>query len=184
MKRFALMLVLAGGVLLAASAAFADHVGIYSDQQGNSCTTASLVSPPAVNYSYVVHKYTVGSNGSRWKIVDSSGLFQASASSPYAVLGEPYTGASVAYGNCLNGTIVAYTLGHLWFGQPVTCGKMEVVPDPLESAGTVIYSDCNFVKQVASAGQFFWNANGTCQECNDPNPTAPATWGTIKALYR
>jgi hypothetical protein len=177
------VLILALGVVLAASVAFADHVGIYSDTGGTSCTTGALAFPPTVNNAYVIHKFSTGTNGSRWKINDTSGIFHASATTPYGVLGDPYTGASVAYGNCLSGSILVYTLGFLYFGQPLTCGMLEMVPDPLESAGTIVYSDCNFVKKLATGGKFYLQADGTCQDCNEV-ATEETTWGTIKALYR
>lgn len=178
------VLLLAFGVLLAANVAFADHLGIYGDAAGTSCTSTALVFPPAVNTTYVIHKFTLGTNGSRFMVVDGSGLFQASNVTPYAVLGGVYTGASVAYGNCLNApAIVVYTLGHFFFGSGNICGKMEVVPDPIEPSGMILYSDCNYGAHQATGGQFFYQANATCTNCNEV-ATAATTWGTIKALYR
>jgi hypothetical protein len=187
MKRFALTLVLVGGVVLAASAAFADHLGIYSDNQGNSCVTGALVPPPTTNFAYVIHKFTTGTTGARFKVNDLSGLFHAAATTPYLEGGgggAPYIGSSLAYGNCLNGQLVIYTLEFLWFAQPISCAKMEIVPDPIEISGNIIFTNCNFTTLVATGGQFFWNADGTCQNCNEPNATEITTWGTIKALYR
>jgi hypothetical protein len=168
------------GVVLAANVAFADHIGIYGDAAGATCTLA-LLAPFAPINTYVIHKFTTGTTGSQWKIIDTSTLFQAGTASPYAVLGNAYTGASVAYGGCLVGQVTAMTLTHLWFGQAVVCGKMEVVSDPL--APYIQVTDCNFAAKQATGGQFFFNPNGTCTNCNEV-ATETTTWGTIKALYR
>jgi hypothetical protein len=180
------VLLLAFGVVLAANVAVADHLGIYADATGSSCTvTGPLAFPPTVNNCYVIHKYTAGTTGARFKVNDLSGLFQAAKTTPYLEGGggtAPYTGSSLAYGNCLNGQLVIYTLGFLWFGQPLVCGKLEIVADPLEPLG-IIYTDCNFGSHSATGGQFFWGANGDCTQCNEV-ATETTTWGTIKALYR
>jgi hypothetical protein len=174
------VLLLALGVVLAANVAFADHIGVYSDMAGTNCTLALTTAFAPISV-YVVHKFTPGATASRWKIVDTSTLFQAGNTSPYAVLGGPYTGASVGYGTCLNGAIVAMTLNYIWFAQAISCGKLEVVNDPI--VPTIITTDCNFADKTATGGQFFFNPNGTCTNCNEV-ATEATTWGTIKALYR
>lgn len=174
------VLILALGVVLAANVAFADHIGIYGDTGGTSCTLA-LTTPFAPTNVYVIHKFTAGTTGSRWKVIDTSTLFQAGSSSIYAVLGAPYTGASVGYGNCLAPSVNAMTLSFVWFNQPITCGKLEIVTDPIVTG--IIVTDCNFAEKPATGGQFFFNANGTCVNCNEV-ATETTTWGTIKALYR
>jgi hypothetical protein len=171
-------------VFLAADAAFADHIGIYGDPVGSSCTSA-LAQPPTVNNAYVIHKYTVGTTGVRFKVNDQSGLFHEYATTPYLEgggAGAPYTGSSLAYGNCLNGQLLIYTLGFLWFGQPISCGPMSIVQDPLEPMGIVAF-DCNFAPHLATRSAFYWNPAVACWDCPLP-ATEATTWGKVKALYR
>jgi hypothetical protein len=171
------------GVLFGVDAALADHIGIYADPGGSSCITGALAPLPLWNTSYVIHKYATGATGSRFKVDDLSGLYQGDPITPFPILGRPYTGVSVAYTACLDGSILVYTLAHLWFGQPVTCGKMEIVADPLESVNSAIYADCTFFKRTATGGRFFWNADATCASCGDL-AAEPTSWGKVKALYR
>lgn len=175
------VLILAMGVILAANVAFADHVGIYAEETGNTCTKA-LTTPYAPFNVYVIHKFTAGTTGIRFKVADTSTLYQGTASTAYAILGtSPYTGVSVAYGSCKVGQVLTYTLQFLWFAQPITCGKLEVVNDPLVTS--ITSTGCDYVDRVATGGQFFFNPNGTCVNCNEV-ATEATTWGTIKALYK
>jgi hypothetical protein len=171
------VLILALGVVLAANVAMADHVGVYADPAGTSCT---LVAPVGVPFGvYAVHKFTAGATASRFKIVDTSGGFQLGQASPYAVLGNAYTGVSIGYGTCLTGAISAMTLNY--FGVSAVCGKLEVVADPIRPYVEV--TDCNFADKQGTGGTFYFNPNGTCTNCNEV-ATEATTWGTIKALYR
>lgn len=176
------VLLLALGVVLAANVAFADHIGIYSDTGATSCT--AVIPAAFAPYSvYVVHKFTAGTTGTRFKVVDTSTLFQAGATSLYAFLGtSPYSGVSVAYGGCQVGQVTAFTLTFLWFNSPIVCGKLEVVADT-PFVPNIQVTDCNFVENAATGGQFFFFPNGTCVNCNEV-ATEETTWGTIKALYR
>lgn len=173
------VLILALGVILAANVAFADHVGIYGDPAGTTC--GLTLTGFGLKSVYVVHKFTAGATASRWKVVDSSGLFQAGNSSVYAVLGGPYTGASVGYGTCLSGSITAMTLNYFYQGETGFCKLMTITNDPI--VASVIVTDCGFADKSATGGQFFFNPDGTCLNCNEV-ATETTTWGTIKALYR
>lgn len=180
------VLILAMGVVLAANVAFADHLGIYAEETGNTCT--KVVPGPFLTIPvYVVHKFTAGTTGTRFKVTDATGLLQLSNATDYAVLGtSPFSGVSVAYGSCKTGTIKTYTLNFMHTnpaGPAATCGKLEVVGDPLAPGGLITSTGCDFIDRPATGGQFFFNPNGQCVNCNEV-ATEATTWGTIKALYK
>jgi hypothetical protein len=168
------------GVVIATGAVWADHLGLYSDTQGGSCWV-QLTAPFATTSVYVIHKFTAGTTGSRFRVKDASTLYQAGSWTPYAALGNPYSGVSIAYGGCLAGQVNAMTLSYIWFNQPVACGKLEIVRDPM--ASDILSADCSFAEKVASGGGLYFNPNGNCEVCPGEN-VGELTWGKVKALYR
>jgi len=168
------------GVGLATGSALADHIGIYSDAAGTSCLL-ELTTPGVPTNVYIFHKLTPGTIGSRFKVDDTSGVVHVGASSPYLSIGNPWAGVSIAYGSCLAGEVNAMTLIYYWFNEPISCGKLAIVPDP--PVADILVTDCNFVEKVATGDIFYFNPDGNC-DCRLPHPVDESSWGKVKALYR
>lgn len=183
------ILMMALALTMCASAASADHIGVYGDAEGNTCWLASLATPPAQNAFYVVHKLNTGSTASQFKVNDTSGLIAASQNTPYLSIGTWNTDLSLAYGGCVIGNHVLITLNFFFFGGAPTCGNtLQIVPAPTTPVpGSVAIVDCaqpsgNLEPATAGTGYLLTNCV-TQGEC-DPNATASTTWGQIKSLYR
>ena len=110
-------LLVALALLVIGNRAVADHIGIYTDEGGACCILTTLVRPPGNNALYLVHKFN--SNGAvavQFKVVDPSGLFATTQTTPFLTLGTWNTDLSVSYGACLTGDINVMTLNFFWFG--------------------------------------------------------------------
>lgn len=177
---------------LFASAAFADHIGIYADQGGTTCYVSSVGSYSGPRTPvYLIHKFNVGvaSAVGDFKIVDMSGLFFYSAEFPptFLVVGGLFTGLWVAYAGCLEGDIVIATLNY-WniYDIPLLdCTRtLEIVATGQEQgffAPKVIA--CGAAYRAATSGRFFFGPP-ECEQCSNPLTTRSSTWGGVKALYR
>jgi hypothetical protein len=173
MKKVLLLMV---AVLMVSSVAMADHIGLYNDNAGTSCLLA-----PGGHFAgtdcYVIHKFTTGATGSRWKINFPAGstIFAFSPASGMSPLGVVTSDMSVGYGGCQTGTLVlGACVGNL---NP---GTGAVVAADLQT--DVVYTDCDFVQKPASGGTFTVAASGPAP-CGEV-ATEPTTWGQVKALYR
>jgi hypothetical protein len=172
MKKVLLLMV---AVLMISSVAMADHIGLYGDLAGSTC----LVAPGFAqgNTAFVLHKFTTGATGSRWKINFPAGstIFAFSPAGTFSPLGNVTTDMSVGYGGCNTGTLyLGYCVGSL------TAGAGAVVAADLQT--NVIYTDCGFTQLNATGGTFTVGAAGPAP-CGEV-PTEPTTWGSVKALYR
>jgi len=100
------------------------------------------------------------------------------------LIGDPFTGASYGYGECLTGTITVCRLDFIWIPvAPVTgCNQLRVEPYPGDT--DIQVADCASGARSASGGYFsFENIPGlTCDDCAVGVETT--TWGAVKALYR
>ena len=173
MKKVLLLMV---AVLMVSSVAMADHIGFYLDSGGTSC----LIAPGghfAGTDCYVIHKFTTGATGSRWKLnlPAGSSIFAFSPSSGFSPLGTVQSDMSVGYGGCQTGTLVlGACIGNL------VAGSGAVVAADLQT--DVLITDCDFVQKPASGGTFTIGAAGPAP-CGEV-ATEPTTWGQVKALYR
>ncbi len=188
MKKVLLMTV---ALMVCASATMAaDRIGIYSDQGGGACALTTLVAPPGNNSLYIIHKFNGnGSTASQFKVNDLSGLFAASQTTTFLILGTWNTDLSVSYGGCVVGDINVMTLNFLWFGNPISgCNNtLTVVPAPTSPIpGEIATVECDFETLTPATGGTAWVGTGsnTCTGACDPVPTQENTWGGIKALYR
>jgi hypothetical protein len=186
------VLMLAMALTLCAGGAFADHIGLYTDQTGlvgNCTSTPAAGAPYAV---YVVHKLNVGgTKGSRFKV---TGLNPAPAGTFYTGysmlngfinINGPDIGISCAYGFCDGAQdFGVLALNFFVTGAIPACAELSIVPDPAEPSGTVVVADCQDVVHAATGGTFFFSANGTCAGCGEPNAVEQSTWGKVKSLYR
>jgi hypothetical protein len=167
--------------LLAAGPVSADHIGIYSDVNGTYC---HLVIQPAQPVSvYVVHIYTLGAKGSRFKVVDMTGMLQLG----WVVLGgginlgNPYQGIEIGYGDCAYGHATPLRLDYFTMPFPTEpCATLRVDPYPGDASPMAL--NCAEEFKPASAGLFAFGES-YCSGCS-ANPTSETTWGRVKALYR
>jgi hypothetical protein len=175
------VLLLSLAIMMVASYAMADDIGVYTDQAGTNCEfVASAIAPVTV---YVVHRAQNGTTGSQFKVVNTtSWSFSASVLGGFLAIGDAFTDLSLAYGGCLPGPVAAVALNGFSFpfpGDP--CMQLSVVAAPNKVG--VISVDCNFAELPATGGKLVINANATCP-CVEPNATEPSTWGKVKSLYR
>jgi hypothetical protein len=169
MKKVLLLMV---AVLMISSVAMADHIGIYSDASGTSCSIIAGFT----SGSTVIHKQTPGTTGSRWYL-DASGLaggiFAFNAN--YNTVGNYANDLSIAYGQCLAGPLVLGTIL-----MNATGGV--IVVKPAQGFTDIIVTACDFGEHPASGGQAFVGVVST--NCLEPLATEQSTWGQVKALYR
>jgi hypothetical protein len=175
------VLMLSLAILMVASYAMADDIGVYTDQAGTDCDfVATGIGPLTV---YVVH-HTAGATGSQFKVVNtSSWSFSASVLGGFLSIGDAFSDLSLAYGGCNAGPAIAVVaLNGFTFPFPgAPCGQITVQAAPNKVG--VIGVDCIFAELPASAGKIVFDPNATCP-CVEPNATEQSTWGNIKSLYR
>jgi len=163
MKTFLLLTVAA---LMFATAASADHIGVYTDAAGVDntipCGFTSTVT--------IIHKFTLGSTGSQFKLQLPPGSTFFSFSTTYTPVGSATTDLALGYGTCEFGSIALGTLIAI-----LAPGQIKVLP--ADGQASIIVVDCTFTEHPATGGT--GNVFGNC-----PVPTQPSTWGSVKALYR
>ena len=156
---------------LLASAAFADHIGVFSDATGGNCY---LGAPGQFNpNATVIHKFTTGATGSRFKVTFPAGTAFFGFNTTYVPVGALNSDLSLGYGQCLSGSIVLGTINAIY-----TAGTGQVEKADLQAF--ILYTNCLFAELPASGGQFFVGPFGDCPH----DPVEPSTWGSVKALYR
>ena len=158
---------------LVSSAAFADHIGVFSDATGTSCNLGApgQFSPTAT----VIHKFTTGATGSRFKVTFPAGTAFFAFNTTYVPIGALDTDLSLGYGQCLRGEIV---LGSILAIYGAGTGKVEKA----DLQPIILYTNCLFGELLATGGTFYVGENGFCTEGS--TPVEPSTWGSVKALYR
>ena len=165
MKKVLLLMV---ACLMVSSVAMAGHIGVYSDPTGSSCSLA-----PGQNFGVtVIEKFSLGSTGVRFGINFGGNIYLAKTT-PFTPVGDLPGDLSLAYGQCLNGSIVLATL----FTQLIA-GTLQVVP--AQAFANIIYTDCNFGEYPGTGGTAYVGTTGNCNEV----ATESSTWGQVKALYR
>src|SRR4030095_15872272 len=123
MKRLLLLL---SCLLVISSTAMADHIGVYSDATGESC---DLGAPGQFNpNAAVVHKFSAGATGSRFKVVFPAGTAFFGFNTPYVPVGALNTDLSLGYGTCLSGAFVLGTINAIY-----GAGTGSVQPADLET---------------------------------------------------
>ena len=166
MKR---LLLLIGSFLMFSSTASADHIGLYSDQTGTSCSLTSGFNTTAA----VIHKSTAGATGSRFKVVFPAGTNSVSFATPYPFVGNLTSDLSLGYGQCLTGTIVLGTIAAMLGSGSGSVRTADGHP-------FILYTDCLFAEIQATGGTF---GVGTTDNCESAG-TQTSTWSEVKALYR
>jgi hypothetical protein len=169
MKKILLLMV---GVLMMANVAMADHLGFYADGSGASCSLASGNHFSGTT-GCVVHKFATGATASRFSVQFPAGSGIFGFSTQYQANGNVTVDVSVAYGQCLSGSIlVGCIVGSL------TPGNGAVLP--AQGFASILYANCDFTELPATGGLFYVDGSGPCGEV----ATEPSTWGQVKALYR
>ena len=171
MKRTLLLSICA---LMIASAASADHIGIFSDASGTSCNLGPIAGQFSATAT-VIHKFAVGAVGSLFNITFPPGSTFFQFNSPYYACDPgPCTGQiSLGYGQCRSDSIVLGTLLAIY-----GTGTLSIVP--ADGQASVRYADCSFQEHDATGGQAYVGTGGECP----PFAVEPSTWGSVKALYR
>jgi hypothetical protein len=169
-------LLLTIGMLFLASAALADHIGIYADDTGTSCNLTT--SPPLNQASAVIHKFSAGAHGSRFKIDMSAATGIASfigfvVPNPFTPIGDARTDMTVQYGSCMSGSFLVGHLQLLWGATPA--GTISVVkPDGFTS---VLHFDCADVEHPATGG--YATIGGVGSTCGEPTAAEASPWGSV-----
>ena len=166
-----LLLMVAVLMVSAVAANAIEHIGIYVDAAGTSCTLASGFNPNV----YVVEKSDGGSTGSRFKVLPGAGNSILAFNTPWVPVGNISNDLSLAYGSCQNG---AFSLGTILMSLAGP-GNLQVVA--ADAFASIIYTDCSFGEHPATGGKAYVTVTGNCEE---PVATQPTTWGQVKSLYR
>ncbi len=167
MKR---ILVLTICVLMISSVAMADVIGFFSDATGSSCNVTSGFNTTAA----IIHKFTTGATGARFKVDFPAGTSFFSFATPYTPVGQLTSDLSLGYGQCLSSSIVLGTIVAI-----LVPGTAHVLTADLQPF--ILYTNCVFAELPASGGALA--IDGPVQQCL-PDPVEPSTWGQVKALYR
>lgn len=168
MKRALLVTICA---LMISSAALADHIGVYGDATGTSCN----VGPAGFNSTAtLIHQFTLGATGSRFRVILPPGSTFISFATPYTAVGDFLTDYELAYGSCMAGSIVLGTIV-----ANLTNGLVAVVPPDGWTHIDAVNCSFEYVWATNSAAQ----VGGMYGPCNSL-AVEPSTWGSVKALYR
>jgi hypothetical protein len=167
MKKVLLLMV---AILMVSSVAMADVIGLYTDASGASCALAPGFNTTAT----VVHKFTAGATGSRFKATLPAGSNFFSFATGFVPIGSLINDLSLGYGQCLTGSFALGTIVAI-----LGVGAGDVLP--ADGFPNIIYTDCNFGEYPANGGHFWVGTppTGACEVA-----TAQSTWGQVKALYR
>ena len=167
MKKVLLLMV---AILMVSSVAMADVIGVYTDASAASCALA----PGFTSTATVIHQFTAGATGSRFKVTMPAGSNFFSFSTAFVPIGTLTSDLSLGYGQCLSGS---FALGTIVAILGVGAG------DVLNADGfpNIIYTDCSFGEYPANGGHY-WVGVPPTGEC--AVATAQSTWGQVKALYR
>ena len=173
----------------AAASAQYGVIGLYTDASAGNCEVND--SAQGIFDVWVVHTMGTGASAAQFKVQPSMGFTATYIGdfSPFELyLGSSQTGISIAYGECLSGSIVLLKITYLFDGSSGTCGWLEVTGDPAEREypNDPIVADCGswdtMAKHVVQGGKLFVNPDGSCP-CFLAVPVRESTWGQIKSLY-
>lgn len=184
------ILTIALALTMCSGVAMADTIGLYTDALGTDCSVA----PTAFGLVtvYVVHHADGGARVGKFKVNDTLGLVPTgtSVTAGFVSIGTYAAGIEIAYPNCMNGAVVAGTMGYFYQLEVMNCTRTsQVVAHPAsEIPGSVIAVDCNqpFGNIEPATGARLWGGADAdlCGGCVEVVATQESTWGGVKALYR
>jgi hypothetical protein len=171
--KLVIKLLLTLSIMLIASVASADVIGVYNDDAGTNCT----LNPGFTSNAAVLHKMTLGTVAANFKIVLPPGSSFFSFSTPFSPLPgvTPEGNISVQYGGCLTGTIV---VGHIV--AILAAGTIQVLPAD-GGIGYIQSIRCDLTSRYVYPSNAGVGQNG---DCDTSVSTEASTWGSVKALYR
>ncbi len=165
-------------------------IGVYTDQMASGCEITD--GGQGVVTLYVVQTLGAGVAAVVFMVQPSAGFGATyiTDSHPFELfIGNSQTGISVAYGECLSGTIVVIGVTYLFLGTSDTCSYLDVVgvPDDPHYPDDPVVADCELPpagpnKHPIQGTRFMVNPDETCR-CVLPVPVRESTWGQIKSLY-
>ena len=102
-------------------------IGVYADMSGAS---SALVDNGGVAEIYVVHKVAEGATACAFSIEAPAGWTLVAAQSQFPVsIGDIEDGVSIAYGQCLTGSIHVMTLTYTAPGNSTSDARFRVLPN-------------------------------------------------------
>ena len=165
------LLLLVVALLMTASAAKADHIGIYSDASGSSCY---LGNAGFNNTATVVHKFSLGATSSRFKVTLPAGSTFFAFSTPFVPIGDLTSDLSLGYAACPNGSIPLRTIVAV-----LTAGIARGLP--ADNFSYIIYDAC--FGEYPATGGYGYVGLSTDYPCSEV-AVESSTWGKVKSLYR
>ena len=178
----ALLLVLALGMVMTASLAFAQGGAImmYADPGYTSC---NAVNAAGVYTVYIRHELSPGTTASQFAITANPGMIYLAdqIQGGFLSLGNSQSGIALTYGSCLAGAINILNILYSVAG-PVACSTLEVIPDPNALTGQIEGVDCNVTKTFPNGSILTFNGDSSCP-CGIIVPVEETNWGRVKSLY-
>ena len=193
-------------ILLLPAAVFAQWgggvIGVYTSHYSGTCLAFDVPGPMTL---YVIQRSVIDASGSRFRIELSPGFtgVLVSVTSPFSgVDGDPLTGVTVTYdGACMINRVEVLELHFMMLGTSAECSWVRTAPHPLSVDGKLDTYNCAHTRLPAEWGgthvymdfpfppfcpdeTFPDVLDYACRPIQDPLPTASATWGAVKALYR
>jgi hypothetical protein len=168
--------------LLLTSPTFAQlpgSIGIFSEPNLTDCNFYDFTS---LVYVYMVHVYTDGATGARFKLdVSGTGWTHLSDAWEVTVLdGTSTSGVLLQYPYCDSHPVL---LGFASFagGSAPICTEIGIVAHPAVASGRIEATDCQ--------GRIFYPTGGRgvaspLPSCSCSVPVEETTWGAIKGQYR
>jgi hypothetical protein len=174
-----LLVVFVATVALLAGTAFAQNgsIAVFSDAAGTDCF---FTDSGGLVQVFVFHLFSPGATASEWMIYTPGWTHLGDNPDFTLVIGQSITGVAISYENCLQGDFRLMTIN--FFGNSASnCLLLGIVPAPNKAGVRAV--DCAENNVFIPGGWGRINADGTCQNCDPPDPVEQSTWGQIKAMY-
>lgn len=180
----ALLLVLALGMVMTASLAFAQNGAIILYSDNTTLSSCNIPADAGLFYVTAVHELHPGATASQFKFQNNGTTMIYLADTNYfsLVIGNTQAGVAVSYGGCLNGQIMVVTALYNGIGTSPACSSIEVVPDPAAPSGNIEAVDCNTTKVFPNGSLLTIKGDLSCP-CGEIVPVEETNWGRVKSLY-
>jgi len=165
--------------LLFTPAAGQVSIGVYEDPAGLDCH-AYPPPPNIVSTYYVVARQRAGGiAGVRFSapLPACLGATWVEETSPFTgITGDSQTGVTIDFGGCVGANAILLLSLHVIHapGAGTACCLMEILPDPAEPSGDVIYMSCDSYQHPAHARVAWLNEDHTCEIQQPPRSPSPA----------
>ena len=172
---------------LSSALAQVEHITVYADASGSSCSIADLT--PALFTLFVLHTNVYHAIAVNLSVTESAGFSATFVEEdiPFYHVGTFRDGVTVVYDECIFSTpFLIGTITYQGYGTSETCSMLDTSGNPNwgEPTPYPITNACTFAWYPApSAGPLYINPS---PECSPPCvvKTESSTWGRVKALYR